>query len=485
MDTTPQQRLTAAVAALCTTVPDTADASATVTGLTDESLLAGLTHLADARRALDVLGATFTAEVDRRSARDLGYDGLAQRTGHGTGTSLVQSVTGQTRIDVRRAVEAGSDLAQTRALSGEPIPPDASGDLSAAVAVWFAPLTDALANGTLSREQYDVIRRGLGDPPTARYPDVDPAELVEQWRELASVLVEEAGHMDVENLASAARLARDTRDPVGTAARCEEHFRRRSFRRFTDRDGQHGARILFTDDDAAFIDTVRSAALRPRRGPRFVDPAQQKAAEAQVADDDRTNEQLEYDTVLALFRTGSLADPAQAFGDRAPGVRVIMTVDRDAGSPGAATGETTEPVPVGVYEETGQALPATMVEKYLCDTGSTLVTIDEHGTPLDVGRERRRFTKKQRDALAIRDGGCRWCGAEPSRCEAHHIVPWSQGGRTDLRDGILLCRNCHMRLHNNGWWISRAGREYWLHPPRGAPPTLLPVRSLVRFRRAG
>ncbi|MEP6482771.1 MAG: HNH endonuclease signature motif containing protein [Rhodoglobus sp.] len=42
----------------------------------------------------------------------------------------------------------------------------------------------------------------------------------------------------------------------------------------------------------------------------------------------------------------------------------------------------------------------------------------------------------------MRDGGCRFpgCDRPPSWCEAHHIVPWSHGGRTDLADGLLLCR---------------------------------------------
>ena len=50
--------------------------------------------------------------------------------------------------------------------------------------------------------------------------------------------------------------------------------------------------------------------------------------------------------------------------------------------------------------------------------------------------------------------------------EAHHIVPWSQGGRTDLANGILLCKFHHLLIHNNGWEIYRVGTDYFLVPPK-------------------
>ncbi|MGB3909892.1 MAG: hypothetical protein WBL06_05425, partial [Pseudolysinimonas sp.] len=38
---------------------------------------------------------------------------------------------------------------------------------------------------------------------------------------------------------------------------------------------------------------------------------------------------------------------------------------------------------------------------------------------------------------------------------AHHANHWAHGGRTDIADGILLCRHHHMLLHNNHWKIHR------------------------------
>ena len=58
--------------------------------------------------------------------------------------------------------------------------------------------------------------------------------------------------------------------------------------------------------------------------------------------------------------------------------------------------------------------------------------------------------------------------------EAHHIVPWSEGGRTDLANGILLCKFHHLLIHNNGWEIYRVGTDYFLVPPKDVDPQQRP-----------
>jgi hypothetical protein len=122
----------------------------------------------------------------------------------------------------------------------------------------------------------------------------------------------------------------------------------------------------------------------------------------------------------------------------------------------------------------GQTEPVSIatVERHACTAGTVRLTVDGHpdnaGQPLNLGRERRLFSRAQRLALAARDGGCRWPGCErpPSWCEAHHIEHWQRDrGRTDVADGILLCRHHHLLAHNNGWEIQRDGPRYLLVPP--------------------
>ncbi|WP_246861770.1 HNH endonuclease signature motif containing protein [Nocardioides sp. SYSU D00065] len=67
-----------------------------------------------------------------------------------------------------------------------------------------------------------------------------------------------------------------------------------------------------------------------------------------------------------------------------------------------------------------------------------------------MGRQVRLFTKHQRIALGLRDGGCtaEGCGTSASGCHAHHEDPWSRRGRTDLANGRLLCPRHHRLAHD-------------------------------------
>jgi hypothetical protein len=101
---------------------------------------------------------------------------------------------------------------------------------------------------------------------------------------------------------------------------------------------------------------------------------------------------------------------------------------------------------------------------------------------VNVGRDERLFTEKQRAGMAVRDGGCRWPGCEhpPSWTEAHHLDHWLRdNGKTDLADGVLLCSPHHLLLHNQHWEIVRIGVEYWLKPPASVDPAqaLVPMPS--------
>jgi hypothetical protein len=65
-------------------------------------------------------------------------------------------------------------------------------------------------------------------------------------------------------------------------------------------------------------------------------------------------------------------------------------------------------------------------------------------------------SKTQRRALMLRDQMCQFPGCARSRhLEAHHTIPWSRGGRTDLDDLVLLCRFHHLTVHEGGIAITR------------------------------
>lgn len=478
---------------------ETADLGSEMSRLTDVDVVSAMTAASAIMRIADrvvVVGAGICAA---RSAREAGQSGLAQSLGHRNAASLVQDITGATRGEATRHVRVGESLLDdadgAAADQGDPpfttgraeaIPPAASHGPG----IWHAGLGRALLEGSLTAAQHDAIRRGLGEPPVEGSGDADPrpsaregavaAAEFESWRELWAIAAEQllsAAATDTpEMLAASARAIRDQLDPEGAVRRYQERFERRSFRIWTTADGDKRGSLSFDDDGYAWAQTIIASAMRPRTGgPRFVD-ADEIAQAKSLSDDPRTNDQLTYDLFLDLLRAGALADAETVFGARQAGVRLVHVVGDD----GAVR-------PVAHTEDGLNVVPASFARQRACDAGVRTISVDTRGNPLNVGRTQRLFTATQRLALAIRDGGCRWpgCDRPASYCESHHIDPYSEGGRTDIDRGILLCRFHHLQLHHSGWCITREGRgDFLLHPPRGAAIPL-PTKPALRYAWAG
>jgi len=151
---------------------------------------------------------------------------------------------------------------------------------------------------------------------------------------------------------------------------------------------------------------------------------------------------------MDIFRAGALASVEDVYGSKEAGVRLVTIKDSITGE--AAHRDLLDRLVTTAQSDDGAVVvPGSVLERALCATGSVEVTVDTCGNPLDVGRETRLFTPKQRLALAVRDGGCLWpgCDRPPAYCEAHHCDHWADGGRTDSDVGVLLCRFHHLHLH--------------------------------------
>ncbi len=98
----------------------------------------------------------------------------------------------------------------------------------------------------------------------------------------------------------------------------------------------------------------------------------------------------------------------------------------------------------------GEPLSATAIRRLACEAHIIPVVLGGKGEILDLGRSRRLFSPAQRKAMRLRDQHCRAEGCSvPARwCEAHHRVPWSKGGKTNLDDGVLGCSWHHHLLHD-------------------------------------
>ncbi len=451
-----------------------------LSALDDEGVVAVIAAASQIIRAAETARIAASGVAATRSTREAGHGGLAQKRGHRSPVAMVQELTGSTRADAIKQVRLGESL-----LEGAGLIVPSSGSTDAAAPAdpesiaepWHAPLGRALLDGVISSSQHDVILRGLGEPPLAEDPETS-RHIADVWSLAAAQLIGEAAERTVEELARTARTVRDQLDPEGAERRFDERFERRSFRTWTDTDGVRRGSIVFDDLGGTWAQSILDAALRPRRGgPRFVDPAE-KARADELAGDPRTNDQLAYDLFLDVLRAGAQAESETVFGARQAGVRVVITkASLDAVASGGPA--------VGLVEEDQAALPAWLIGQQACDTGTRDATVDARGNPLDLGREARLYSTRQRVTLAIRDGGCRWkgCDRPASYCEAHHIDPYAQGGGTDIDRGILLCRFHHMELHHGGWRITRTGRgDFLLHPPGGGgDPIVLAPRLALRY----
>lgn len=114
---------------------------------------------------------------------------------------------------------------------------------------------------------------------------------------------------------------------------------------------------------------------------------------------------------------------------------------------------------------TGEPLPRSVLELLACNASITGVLYDTAGTPLWRGTTKRTATAAQLKALIARDGGCVGCGCHPALCQAHHIKPASQGGPTTISNMVLLCWNCHHKVHHNQWTVARRHGRFELLPP--------------------
>ncbi len=503
------------------------EASASLTpdaarGWADPELLSAQRSLADARRRLDAAAAVVAGEIAYRSRRELGHSGLAAGFGQRTAEGLISTLTGTSTRDARTLVKAAELLPTGPAGAlgdGEPVGGDASSEGRPTVPaprrpLWLQALGVAVVSGALSVEQVDVIRTRLGAVTGAAdleaaaragaYRPDGPADapagamgarlavLDRALQEAVDRLAARASSLTVEQLAVGAAAERDDLDLAGVAARERELRDKRYLRVSTQLDGMTRIHGLLDPESAAIVVPVLDAATSPRRGgPRFVDPSAEARADDLVRDE-RTTDQVTLDTLVDLVRIGARVDDGRLLGDRKPAVRILVTkadleapLDDDRGE-----GVASRP---GVAHFEGQNEPVSIAtaERYICSSGAVPVLFDDDGRALNLGREQRLFSEKQRIVLAARDGGCLMCDRPPSWCEAHHIDHWDEHrGRTDVDDGVLLCRHCHLLLHNRRWRIRRTGADYRLERPDGdgiLRSVALPSRSraLQRLRATG
>jgi hypothetical protein len=436
-----------------------------ITALDDAGLVETVESITALRHELERWQALAAAEVAHRSRVGFGLRGLAQRAGHANTSRFLQSITHSSRRETASLVEVGEMIAETDAAAemsrSRRSDPVLAAVLPEPVTPWFAELARAVGGGRLTVAVADAIRSGLGEPGGG----VDEGLLI---AELSGLIIGcRQANADADSARRAARQARDRIDAAGVAARAEQQRRDQFWRVWVRPDGMVRGEFELEPENGMLVKEVFDQLTHPRRidraeRRRFGDPVHGDTA---FADARSAREREAAEGLAHLLRAGASVDKSRLLDERKPSVRIVVN------SQALATG-----VGTGMIEGHADRIPLASIHTGLCE-GHLPVRFDDTGAVLDLGRDERLFTRKQKIVLAIRDGGCMDpdCTRPPSWTEAHHIDHWARDdGRTDLADGILLCRRDHLRYHNQGWEVRRKESAYWLIPPASVDPEQTP-----------
>jgi hypothetical protein len=399
--TTPHHQVASATAHLRATADGVADASVwSMTAAEAASTLVELTRLAGQVAELTARVAAHADELQVGS--DVGATSTANWLAH---------QTRQTRPAAAGVVRLGYDLG--------------THDL----------VRDALAAGVLVLEQAHVIIRAVKALPD----DLDPDLVVKAERHL----VGEAAEHDARTLRILGRrllevVAPDLADRHEADLLEREEAKAAQATRLTMTDDGHGrthGRFTLPTAQAAMLKKY----LLALAAPKHVAATQEPGAER------RPGPERMGRAFCELIERVAATDLPQAGGTDAT---VVITIDLDT-----LTGKIEK---AGVLD-TGDRISPTAARRLACTAGIVPVVLGAKGEVLDVGRKQRLFTKAQRIALGIRDGGCtaQGCDWPPGLCHAHHDDLWSRGGPTDLTNGRLLCPRHHARAHDPTYETTR------------------------------
>ena len=180
------------------------------------------------------------------------------------------------------------------------------------------------------------------------------------------------------------------------------------------------------------------------------------------ADDDRRSEQRRADALVELARGALRAGRLPEVGGERPQVGILVT-PRHLVSPPRSPDRRRAVVAGGpasraAWLERLGDIPDEVAQRVACDADVWRAVLDPaNGAPLQLGRAQRVVPPWLRKALWVRDGGCAFphCEAPAAWTDAHHLVAWARGGRTDLENLVLLCRHHHSLVHEGRWHIAR------------------------------
>ena len=344
--------------------------------------------------------------------------------------------------EASRRVRAAAALGERTSMLGQPLAP-------------LRPhLAAAQQAGRVSPEQVSIIERALASVDRRGF---DPADIEVGER----LLVEYADTLPVKDLRILAAQVIDRIDPDGTLPKDELNRDRRNVEFHQCRDGSWAGSLRLTSS----LGTKLQALLGPLAKPRVI-PGQARTGSLVETPDERHHGQRMHDALEdvcdRLLRSDTLPESG---GTPAT---VIVTIDLDDLLARTGYGTSSD----------GTLIPTNQVLRMANQADIIPTVLTKTGAVLDLGRTRRIATPDQTLALYARDAGCSFpgCDRAPEWCERHHIVPWIDGGETNLNNLTLLCRYHHHNFASRGWTghINPDGIPEWT-PPRSVDRDQKPI----------
>jgi hypothetical protein len=141
-------------------------------------------------------------------------------------------------------------------------------------------------------------------------------------------------------------------------------------------------------------------------------------------------------------------------GGHVPHIAVTVSLDGLHGAPGA----------LPAIGDSGQPLPASLVQRWLCDSEITRFLLSLGRRAIEASHTERTLKRHERRAKRIETGGrCQGAGCTRGPGEhliPHHVIPWSVCGTTSLTDTVWFCPQTHHDLHTGGKTIRLKDGRY-------------------------
>jgi len=453
-------------------LPDAATASG-------QRALEAARDIARVRAAADALLAPYAARLDELSSPESGSR-FARWKGYPNAASLLSAFTGLSVTEANKLIGLGKALTEAAAravptdpsfsdplsiampdaAAGDPVDAPHAGDPLADLAsvappgpiddLAFAdppqtatpytpappasPLAHAIRTGSLGTEKVTIIRRTLED-------------MLIDTREVEAFLVAKAGELSISELRRLCLVTLAERDPEGHAAREARQRKARYVNFYDEPDGM----VAFSGK----LDAPSGAWLKAQIESRMqAEVAKQRDL---LPEERRDLGQIRADILVEIARHAAGCERATT---RPKSTIIIRASESDVRS---RTGfATIDGIEAPITIDTAHQLAVDAEFRALLTT--------DCGEVLNLGRAIRSATEAQRLAVMERDKGCAMCSAALSRCDAHHITPWSLGGPTDIDNLIMLCVGCHHRIHDHGWDIVIENNQVWFRPPPHLDP---------------